>query len=162
MDMLEGTVVTIYISPARGEPTVSVDQVHVIPGKGIQGDRYFSEQGKVAEGYRPDRQLTLIESEAIEAIRQEDGIPISPGDTRRNIITRGIRLNDLVGYDFYIGKIRMHGIRLCEPCNYLASRTHPQIITSMAHRGGLRAEILSDGMIHINDIIAIADKEGDL
>ncbi|NJD59751.1 MAG: hypothetical protein C3F13_11410 [Anaerolineales bacterium] len=155
--MPEGTVVLIYISPARGEPTVGVDQVHVIPGKGIQGDRYFSEQGKDGEGYRPDRQLTLIESEAIDAIRQEDSIPIFPADTRRNIITRGIRLNDLVGCDFFIGKIRVHGIRLCEPCNYLASRTHPQIITSMADRGGLRAEILSDGTISINDIITIAD-----
>jgi MOSC domain-containing protein YiiM len=151
-----GIVEGIYIAPARGEPTKFVEKIHVVPGKGIEGDRYFY-QPKINEApSRQGRELTLIEIEAIEAMCQEDGIQITPDQTRRNIVTRGVSLNDLVGHVFSIGGIQLHGIRLCEPCNYLANRTDPRILHSMAHRGGLRAEIISDGIIHLNDIISIS------
>jgi MOSC domain-containing protein YiiM len=129
----------------------------VIPGKGIEGDRYFCQSGMGNVPSKPGRELTLIEIEAIEAIRQEDGIQISPDQTRRNIVTRGVSLNELVGQVFRIGDIQLRGIRLCEPCNYLANRTDPRILHSMTHRGGLRAEIISDGTIYLNDIITISE-----
>ena len=150
--MTTGNVIGIYISPHRGEPTVSVEHVHVIPGKGIEGDRYFQTPGMKDALTRTGRQLTLIEQESIEAMCQ-DGVQISPGETRRNLITQGIALNDLVGKRFFVGQIELLGIRLCEPCDYLASRTDPRVKQSMAHRGGLRVDILSEGYIHINDFI---------
>ncbi len=152
-----GTVEGIYIAPARGEPTEFIKHVHVVPGKGIEGDRYFYQHGTSDVSYKPDRELTLIEIEAIEALFREDGIQITPDQTRRNIVTRGVSLNNLVGRDFIIGNIQVHGIRLCEPCEYLANRTDPRVLKSLAHRGGLRAQIISDGIIHLNDKISILD-----
>jgi MOSC domain-containing protein YiiM len=152
-----GIVEGIYIAPARGEPTEFVGEIHVIPGKGIEGDRYFYQPGTRDVYSKPGQELTLIEIESIEAICQEEGIQITPDQTRRNSVTRGVSLNDLVGCVFNVGNIQLRGIRLCEPCNYLANRTDPRILHSMAHRGGLRAEIISDGIIHLNDAITIPD-----
>jgi MOSC domain-containing protein YiiM len=151
-------VEAIYIAAARGEPTIYVEQVHVVPGMGIEGDRYFGLPGVNGISTKTGRELTLIELEAIESICTDDGIPITPDQTRRNIITSGIALNNLVGQEFYIGSIRLRGIRLCEPCDYLASRTDPRIINSMVHRGGLRTDILSEGIIHMNDRITLTQK----
>jgi MOSC domain-containing protein YiiM len=97
-------------------------------------------------------EITFIEQEAIEAMRRE-GVRISPDQTRRNIITQGVSLNDLVGREFMVGASRLRGVRLREPCDYLASRTDPQVKQSMAHRGGLRANILTDSIIHLDDPI---------
>lgn len=151
-----GKVEAIYITPKRGEPTVLVEQAHVVPGMGIEGDRYFMRHGTSNADSKPGREITLIEMEAIEAICNEDGVNITPDQTRRNIVTRGVSLNALVGQGFTIGAIQLRGIRLCEPCNYLAGRTDPRILHSMAHRGGLRAEIISEGVIHVNDTIITA------
>ena len=152
-----GKVVAIYIAPAQGEPTVHVDQAHLVPGRGIEGDRFYNSSTTSDKKTNPERELTLIESEAIEAICQEDKVSITPDQTRRNIITRGIRLNDLVGRSFLIGNIQVKGIRLCEPCDYLAGRTDPRIKSSMAHRGGLRAQINSEGLIFTNDVITVPE-----
>lgn len=152
--MSAGKVVGIYISPQRGEPTLSVERIHVIPGKGIKGDRYFR---KTELGEKPSKsglEITLIELEAINAIVRDEGIQITPGQTRRNIITHGVSLNELVGCVFTVGTIQLRGVRLCEPCSYLANQTDPRILSAMAHRGGLRAEILDEGFINLNDIIA--------
>jgi MOSC domain-containing protein YiiM len=151
-----GKVEGIYVTPNRGEPTMLVEQAHVVPGKGIEGDRYFNQHETSIADSKPGREITLIEMESIEAICREDGVIISPDQTRRNIVTRGVSLNDLVGQLFNIGTIQLRGIRLCEPCNYLASRTDPRILHSMAHRGGLRAEIITEGIVHVNDIITTA------
>jgi MOSC domain-containing protein YiiM len=152
-----GIVEGIYIAPARGEPTEFIERIHLVPGKGIEGDRYFYLPGLTDPHRKPGLELTLIEIEAIEAICKEDGIKITPDQTRRNIVTRGVSLNELVGKVFSIGDIQLRGIRLCEPCNYLANRTDPRIVQSMAHRGGLRAEIITDGIIHLNDAITTSD-----
>ena len=155
--MTNGRVEGIYISPNRGEPTIFVEHVHVVPGMGIEGDRYFKPPGTTEARSKPGCELTLIEIEAIEAICKEDGIQITPDKTRRNIVTRGVSLNELVGSVFTIGNIQLRGVRLCEPCNYLANQTDPRILNSMAHRGGLRAEIISEGIIHIKDVITISE-----
>jgi MOSC domain-containing protein YiiM len=135
---------------------VLIEQAHLVPGMGIEGDRYFIRHRTSNPASKPGQEITLIEIEAIEAICHEDGVIITPGQARRNIITRGISLNDLVDQTFRIGTIQLRGIRLCEPCNYLASRTDPRILHSLVHRGGLRAEIITEGIIHINDIITTA------
>jgi MOSC domain-containing protein YiiM len=150
--MTAAQVVGIYIATHHGEPTIRVEQAHLIPGRGIEGDRFFI-QDISSNNQRSDREITLIELEAIEAVRQEDRIQISPDQTRRNIVTRGIRLNDLVGKVFSVGEIQLSGIRLCEPCDYLASRTDLRVKQSFSHRGGLRASILTEGNIHLSDTI---------
>jgi len=156
--MSTGKVVGIYIAPHRGEPTIFVEQIHVIPGKGIEGDRYLWSPDKQDANQKTGREITLIEMEAIESMRQ-DGIQISPDQTRRNIITQGVSLNYLTGSEFTVGEIRLRGVRLCEPCDYLASRTDPRILQSMSHQGGLRADIITEGYIHINDLIKSSLKE---
>ncbi len=151
-----GIVEGIYTAPSRGADTVYMEQIHVIPGMGIEGDRYFDKAGTGGIHSVPGRELTFVELEAIEAMCSE-GIAISPDKTRRNIITRGIHLNDLAGRDFMVGKVHIHGIRLCEPCDYLASRTDPRLKDSMTHRGGLRANILTEGTIHLHDLITFTE-----
>jgi MOSC domain-containing protein YiiM len=148
-----GKVVAIYIAPAQGEPTVFVQQAHLVPGMGIEGDRYYNLAAKSRENRKPSHELTLVEMESIEAICQQDGIPLTSDQTRRNIVTRGVSLNNLMDREFSIGVIKVRGIKLCEPCSYLAGRTDPRIIISMAHRGGLRAQIISEGIIHLDDTI---------
>jgi len=155
--MKTGRVEGIYIAPHKGEPTQSVEQVHIVPGMGIEGDRYFVKPGTANKDTKSGREITLIEMEAIESMQDDYGIQITPSQTRRNIITRGIALNELVGHSFYIGKLQLRGVRLCEPCQTLANRTDPRILPTLVHRGGLRAEIISEGIIYLNDIITIPE-----
>jgi MOSC domain-containing protein YiiM len=155
--MTTGKVIGIYIAQNRGDQTVLVDQVNVIPGLGIEGDRYSKKPSNSDGNTKPGREITLIEMEAIESMRDMDGLQITPDQTRRNIVTRGIALNDLVGQLFYIGNIQLRGVRLCEPCQYLANQTDPRILSAMVHRGGLRADIVTEGIIHINDIISTSE-----
>ncbi len=152
----QGKVVGIYIAPQRGEPTIFVEHVHVVPGRGIEGDRFFHTSNNAGEEIKPGTEITFIEQEAIDDMRN-DGVRISASQTRRNIITHGVALNELVGRVFTVGTILLRGIRLCEPCDYLASRTDPGVKQSMAHRGGLRADILTDGYIHLDDPIKITN-----
>ena len=154
---MHGIVKSIYIAHEKGEPTFAVDQVHVVPGLGIEGDRYYQLLLNPGKTSKPGRELTLIELEAIEYMRDVEGVQITPEQTRRNIITSGIGLNDLVGCEFQIGSVRLRGVRLCEPCQYLADRTDMRVLQSMVRRGGLRAEIISEGFISINDIITKND-----
>jgi MOSC domain-containing protein YiiM len=152
MDMAHGKVVGIYITPERGQPTLSVEQIYVLPGKGIKGDRYFRQTEKGEVHSKSGQEITLIEMEAIESLVSA-GIQVTPGETRRNIITAGVPLNDLVDCSFMVGDIQLKGVRLCEPCNYLANLTDSRILAALAHRGGLRAEIITEGSIHLNDTI---------
>lgn len=154
-DNLSGRVAGIYITPNKGQPTISMDQVRAIPGKGIEGDRYFKMTGDPKSPTDLGRQITLFEMEVVESLQENEGIPIKPEQTRRNIATRGIALNELVGRDFYIGNIHLRGVRLCEPCQYLADLTDARVLLAMVHQGGLRADILSEGIIHLNDSITI-------
>ena len=153
--MTIGKVIGIYIAVKQGDPTISVEQVHLVPGLGIQGDRYFNKLANPTGKTKTGQQITLIEMEAIQSICNDAGILLTPDQTRRNLITSGIALNDLVGQLFLVGNIELRGVRLCEPCQYLADRTDPRILQAMAHRGGLRADIVTEGNISINDPITI-------
>ena len=150
--MFEGSVVSIHIAPAAEGPMLSVDEVEAIPGKGLIGDRYFYEVGTFSKP-QPDRELTLIEIEAIEALKAETGFELAEGDSRRNIVTRGVPLNHLVGQEFVIGRVRVRGLKLCEPCSHLARLTQSGVLPGLVHRGGLRAQILDEGMIRAGDVV---------
>jgi MOSC domain-containing protein YiiM len=151
--MISGTVELIYIALKATAPTVSVTEILAIPGVGLEGDRYALRQGTFFKP-EPDFELTLIEAEAIEALKRDYNVELAPGEARRNLVTRGIALNHLVGRDFQIGEVKAHGIRLCEPCDHLQRLTGRQLIKGLRHRGGLRAQILTQGAIRVGDSLS--------
>jgi MOSC domain-containing protein YiiM len=151
--MSTGKVESIHIASAGAVPTHAVDQVLAIAGVGLEGDRYALKTGTFSKP-SPDRELTLIEAEAIEALRRDYHLELAAGDSRRNIVTRGVPLNHLVGREFVIGEVRARGVRLCEPCDHLQKLTGTPVIKGLLHRGGLRAQILCGGTIHVGDEIS--------
>ena len=150
--MFEGTVISINIAPEAEALMQSVSEVRAVPGQGLEGDRYFDHKGTFSKP-QPDRELTLIEAEAIEALRSEFRVDFSLGASRRNIVTRGVPLNHLVDREFWIGDVRARGLRLCEPCSHLQRLSHPKVLPGLVHRGGLRAQILTEGMIRVGEIV---------
>jgi MOSC domain-containing protein YiiM len=115
-----------------------------IAGQGLKGDRHFREDGAQA-----GEALTLIEAEAIE------DVGLSGAQSRRQVVVRGVRLNDLVGRRFRVGDVECLGVRLCEPCAHLQAMTRPGIIKELVHRGGLNADILTDGQISVGAPVTV-------
>ncbi len=150
--MFEGTIIAVNISPVAEAPMKSVEEARAVPGKGLEGDRYFFRQGSFYKP-QPDRELTLIESEAIEAMKREFDVDYGVSDSRRNLVTRGVPLNHLVGKEFWIGEVKARGLRLCEPCSHLQKLSHEKVLPGLVHRGGLRAQILSEGTIRVGEIV---------
>jgi MOSC domain-containing protein YiiM len=152
--MWKGTVVAIHIAPAARAPTVALEEVHAVPGQGLEGDRYFKRAGTYSRHPGSGRQITLIESEAVEALEQEYGVALGSGESRRNLVTRGVPLNHLVNREFRVGSVTLRGTRLCEPCLHLERLTARKgTRRGLVHRGGLRADILTDGVIRVGDAI---------
>jgi hypothetical protein len=146
-------VVEALLSAAHAEHAMKTHQaVELHAGRGIVGDRYFDGTGTFSASEKHGQQLTLIEAEVLDALR-EDGLQLTPLDARRNIVTRGIDLNALVGQGFQIGAARCIGRRLCEPCSHLQRLTGTALLRPMVHRGGLRADILTSGVVHVGDAI---------
>ena len=149
--MWKGSVVSIHLAGEAAAPMAAVAEAHAVPGKGLEGDRYFRKTGTYSAKHGPDREVTLIEIEAIEALARDYGTEIAPGDARREIVTRGASLNHLVGREFRVGEVLLRGIRLCEPCNHLAQLTNEKVSRGLLHRGGLRAQVLTEGAIRPGD-----------
>jgi MOSC domain-containing protein YiiM len=150
--MYNGRIASIHIASRAKQSTHAVESVRAIPGVGLDGDRYALKQGTF---YKPEPsfELTLIESEALEALRRDYNMELAPGETRRNVVTRDVPLNHLVGREFLIGEVRIRGIRLCEPCSHLEALAGKPVIKGLRHRGGLRAQILSEGVIRVGDSV---------
>jgi hypothetical protein len=147
-------VAQILIAPSPTAAVSSLAEVNAVPGRGLEGDRYFAGVGTFSPAERkPDHELTLIESEAIASFRAASGLDFTAAHARRNLVTSGVALNDLVGREFLVGEVRIKGLRLCEPCNYLAKTTFPEVLRGLVHRGGLRAQILTAGTIRTGDSI---------
>jgi MOSC domain-containing protein YiiM len=128
----------------------TVEQVRAVAAQGLEGDRYFLGAGTFWKP-QPDYEVTLIEIEALEALQRDYGVALVPGEARRNIVTRGVALNHFVGREFHVGEAVLRGLRLCEPCAHLERLTHREVIRGLAHRGGLRAQILIGGTIKVGD-----------
>lgn len=150
--MAQGRVEGIFIAAAAAATLDSVPEVCAEQGRGLIGDRYWSGQGTF---WKPltDREVTLIEMESLEALAMEAGIPLEAREARRNIATRGVRLNDLMGRRFRIGDATLLGIRPCEPCGHLERLTGKTLRPAMGGRGGLRAAIVASGAIRVGDSI---------
>jgi MOSC domain-containing protein YiiM len=144
---MEGRVEGIYVTPEHGELPQPVESVRALAGRGLEGNRYFFDEAPAG------RALTLIAAEAVEAMEREHGISLEPRESRRNVVTRGINVNELVGKRFRVGVVECEGVELCEPCADLQAMTKPGVIKGLAHRGGLNADILSDGEISVGDAV---------
>jgi MOSC domain-containing protein YiiM len=151
--MSHGNVTEIYIATAAAKPMNSVQSVRAIAGLGLEGDRYYARAGTFSHKAQPDRQVTFIESEAVEAVNRDYELALATGETRRNIVTSGIALNHLVGREFSVGSARFRGIKLCEPCGHLEKLTREGIRKALLHRGGLRAEVLEGGTVSVGDTV---------
>lgn len=138
-----GRVEGIFIGPERTLPA-PVERARAVAGKGLEGNRYFYDDAP------PGRALTLIAAEALEAAA-ETGVAVTAAESRRNVLTSGIDLNALVGQRFRVGDVECIGVELCEPCAHLQSVTRPGVIKALTHRGGLNADILTDGEIAVGD-----------
>jgi len=152
------TVIGLYTTAQAGAPLQEVPAVQLEPGRGLIGDRYSRSVGTFSDTLQDtqDWEVTLIESEEIDRYNAAVGQSLSPGAFRRNVVTRGVRLNDLVGRRFRVGDAQIEGMRLCEPCAYLAGLLGPGIVKAMAHRAGLRARIVSGATVHAGDgVVAI-------
>ena len=160
--MFEGKVVSIFVASKAGAPMEALDEVKATPGRGIEGDRYFEGTGAWSNHPGEGREITLVEMEAIEGLGYENNIALKPAETRRNLVTRGVPLNHLVGKEFQVGDVRLVGVRLCEPCNYLEEMTTKGVLVGLIHRGGLRANILTSGVIRAGDSVSEVGKTEEL
>ena len=135
-------VVAIHLGAHESSELWTVEAVRALAGKGLEGDRHFTEAAK------PGQALTLVEHDVVE----DAGLP--PGGTRRQLTVSGSGLNDLIGKRFRVGEVECYGVELCEPCLHLERMTRPGIIKELVHRAGINADILSDGTISVGDEIA--------
>ena len=147
-------LVGIFVAAKATDLPRAFQRVRAVAGCGLEGDRYAQGIGTFSD--RPEaRDVTLIEAEALESYTRETGHALSAAESRRNLLTEGVRLNDLVGREFQVGAIRLRGLRLSEPCTHLAKLTHPEALPGLVHRGGLVAAVLNDGELVVGDPIAI-------
>ncbi len=154
--MWQGLLVSIHLASEATRPAVSLQEARALPGLGLEGDRYALKTGTFSKSAKPGREVTLIEIEALEALKRDLGMELTPGETRRNLVTRGVPLNHLVGAEFRVGEILLRGVRLCEPCGHLEKLTGPGMEQALLHRGGLRAQILSGGILRVGDAVTPA------
>jgi MOSC domain-containing protein YiiM len=146
-----GTVEAIFIAPEHGALPAPVERVRAHAGRGLEGNRYLFEQAAAGQA------LTLIAAEALERLESEEGIALSAAASRRNVLTRGIDVNALVGRRFRVGEVECFGVELCEPCSHLESLTVPGVIKGLVHQAGINADILGDGEIAVGDPVAALD-----
>jgi MOSC domain-containing protein YiiM len=154
---MAGKVVGIFIAGEKERLPVSVTSIEAIAHRGLVGDRYYANSGTFsgAEPLGPGREITLIEEESVNILSEQLHQTVNPAQLRRNVMTRGIRLNDLIGREFMIGNIRLLGVRLCHPCTHLERLSGWNVMTQLKERGGLRADILDNGWLHLGDTVNV-------
>ena len=150
-----GRVEVVAIAARAEAPMQQVTTAQAIPGRGLEGDRYANQVGTFTprSGRGSGYDLTLIEAEVLDELTLPDGHRLGYAEARRNIVTRGIDLNTLVGQRFRVGDVECVGRRLCEPCAHLERLTYKGVLRKLIHRGGLRADILTAGSITVGAAI---------
>jgi MOSC domain-containing protein YiiM len=149
-DVTAGRVAHIFVAPQRGAPMVRLDDAYALAGEGLSGDRYT----EASRRRSPGAQVTLIESEHIDAFARELCVAFTPDMPRRNIVTAQVALNELCGKRFRVGDAILEGVELCEPCRLFARRTHRAVLEFFVGKGGLRARIVTGGRIRVGDKIS--------
>jgi MOSC domain-containing protein YiiM len=156
---MTGTLIAIHIADQPGGPLRGLEQAELVAGRGIVGDRNFDRMD-----LSPRQEITLIEAESVDWLNGDRGLDLRPEEMRRNLVTRGVDLNGLVGVNFAVGTARLRGLELCEPCAYLAGLLQSgrrlghlgerDFVRAMVHRAGLRARILDGGSIRTGEPLA--------
>jgi MOSC domain-containing protein YiiM len=149
-------LVAIYTAPGEAAPMETHDEIAAIAGTGLAGDRYAASAGAFSDKPGGGREVTLIAREGIVAANEE-GVTVGEHETRRNLVTEGVDLEQLVGRTFSVGDVVMRGVRDCPPCKYLEGLTRPGVMAALRGRGGLRADILRDGVLRVGDKIVEID-----
>ncbi len=155
---MSGKIVKLLISKDPKSNMLNVNQIVLEAGKGIFGDRYYNQEGTFSNKgeIEPDRDVTLIEIEKIDALNKEHNLDITAEDFRRNIVVSNCDLNSLVDKEFQIGEVVLKGLRLCEPCKYLSDKlNNEEVLSQMIHKAGLRAQIIKSGSIDLNSQLEI-------
>jgi MOSC domain-containing protein YiiM len=145
-----GTVELIALAAEAEGPMQEVSSAEAVGGRGLRGDRYERGGGTFSNPGGRGYDLTLVEAEALEELSAK-GVELEPAEARRNLVVRGIALDDLIGRRFRVGEVECLGQRRCEPCSHLERMTRPGVLRGLVHRGGLRADVLSDGEIRVGD-----------
>lgn len=145
----EGRVEAVYIAEESTAETEPVQRVTAVARRGLEGDRHFDKRAR--KGGAAGKDLTLIEAEAIEGLVEDTGIELGIGKARRNVVTRGVRLDDLIGRRFTVGGVECLGVEPNDPCKHLESLTQPGVLRGLVGRGGLRADIVVGGEIAVGD-----------
>ena len=148
-----GTVELIALASEAEGPMRAVSSAEAVEGRGLLGDRYERKAGTFSKPGGRGYDLTLVEAEALEELSAK-GVELAPIEARRNLVVRGIALDDLIGRRFRIGEVECYGQRRCEPCSHLERLTQPGVLRGLVHRGGLRADVLSSGRIRTGDSVA--------
>lgn len=148
-----GTVLRIQVAPVKRGPTVFLSAVRAVAGQGLEGDHHFRADGVFDEKVGAGRQVTLIDAAEVEALNAERGFGLQPTDLRRNVVTRGARLQEWVGREFWVGDVLLRGEMLCNPCAHVESITRPGVLTAYVGRAGLRASIVRSGTMRVGDAV---------
>jgi len=149
-----GSVAAIFIAQNSADEMISLSRVRAFADRGLEGDRFFRDSWSAVK--RSDKAVSLIEEEVLELAAKEVGVEALGKLSRRNVVTRGVALIDLLGREFTVGAVRMRGIRLFEPCAHLVQVSNlPGIFKALEHRSGLKAAVVSDGEIRIGDAVGL-------
>ncbi len=151
--MWEGRLELIHVAEQGSAPMRPLDEARLISGFGIEGDRYATGRGTYSKKLGPDRQITLIEVETLDALQRDHGIELLPHETRRNLTTRDVPLNHLVGRRFRVGEAVLLGVRLNRPCKYLEDLLDKPVFALLVHRSGLNCEVVEGGVIRRGDTV---------
>ena len=149
-----GSAIALFVVDRMSAPMKKVEQVNALAGKGLEGDRYLLGTGTYSKKPQPGRQVTLIKSEMLELLKDKFDITVKPEESRRNVLTKGVEINDLIGTEFYVGTVRLRAHRITQPCLYLEKLLdQPGLYNELWDNGGISCEILTDGIIKEGDII---------
>jgi len=154
----EGQLSSIHRASAASAPMEELASVELIAGQGLDGDRYALGTGHYSSRPHIDRQVTLIESEVLEALRRDHGIELRPEEHRRNLTTSGVPVGHLVGAYFTVGSCVLYGGRLNVPCAYLATLLGKPVFRPLVHRSGLNARVVVGGTISQGDPVTLIDR----
>jgi MOSC domain-containing protein YiiM len=152
---MAGVVRAIYLAPQRGKPLAAVPRVRAVPGRGLEGDRYFLGRGSLSRWPGAARAVSLVEQEALDAAQREHGVDLFDGRSRRNVVTAGVALAELKGRTFRVGTAVLRGVQACQPCRYLERLTAAGAFEALRGRGGLRAEVVEAGVIAVGDAVEV-------
>ena len=152
-----GSVVALFTTDRMSAPMKKMEELNALAGRGIDGDRYFLGTGTYSKKPEPGRQVTLIKIEILEWLKDEFEVTVKPEECRRNVLTRGIEINELIGTEFFVGPVRLRAHRITQPCRYLENLLdQPGLYKALWDNGGISCEILSDGVIKEGDMITTA------